>query len=76
MSVDKNYCKALLEQLSRIADTNTYLRIENSKLKTENIRFKNNIKTLENELDLIKQPPVSKNTSLYDPMEDIIWIIF
>lgn len=76
MSVDKNYCKALLEQLSRIADTNTYLRIENSKLKTENIRFKNNIKTLENELDLIKQPPVSKNTSLYDPMEDIMWIIF
>ena len=49
MSVDKNYCKAFLEQLSRIADTNTYLRIENSKLKTENIRFKNNIKTLENE---------------------------
>jgi predicted RNase H-like nuclease (RuvC/YqgF family) len=76
MSVDKNYCKAFLEQLSRIADTNTYLRIENSKLKTENIRFKKNIKTLENELALIKQPPVSKNTSLYDPMEDIIWIIF
>ena len=76
MSVDKNYCKALLDQLSRIADTNTYLRIENTKLKTENIMFKNNIKTLENELALIKKPPVSKKTSSYDPMEDIIWIIF
>ena len=76
MSVDKNYCKAFLEQLSRIADTNTYLRIENSKLKTENIRFKKNIKILEDELNLIKQPPVSKNTCLYDPMEHIMWIIF
>lgn len=75
MNVKMSYDN-LLQQLSRMADTNKYLTTQNNDLLIKNRQLQKEKLDLEKKLALIKQPPVSKKTSSYDPMEDIIWIIF
>ena len=66
----------LLEQLSRMAETNKYLLIQNNNLLIKNKQLQKEKQNLEKELALIKKPTISKNVFTNEPIDDIIASIF
>ena len=68
--------KALLDQLARMSETNTYLRIQNTNLLAKNKQLQKEKQDLEKRLALIKKPTISKNVYIHEPIDDIIASIF
>ena len=66
----------LLQQLSRMAETNKYLTIQNNDLLIKNRQLQKEKLDLEKKLALIKKPTISKNVFIHEPIDDIIASIF
>ena len=74
MNVKMSYDN-LLQQLSRMADTNKYLTIQNNNLLIKNRQLQKEKLDLEKKLALIKKPQPIIKTSSYDPYEHLLFII-
>ena len=75
MNVKMSYDN-LLQQLSRMAETNKYLTIQNNDLLIKNRQLQKEKLDLEKKLALIKKPTISKNVFIHEPIDDIIASIF
>ena len=74
MNVKMSYDN-LLQQLSRMADTNKYLTTQNNDLLIKNRQLQKEKLDLEKKLALIKNPQPIIKTSSYDPYEHLLFVI-